>query len=43
MVIIVGVSRYDHMPSLKYSDDDAYKIYAFLKSEGHYRTIRFVC
>ncbi len=30
--VIVGVSRYEHMPSLKYSDDDAYKIYAFLKS-----------
>ncbi|HMW38566.1 MAG: caspase family protein [Saprospiraceae bacterium] len=30
--LIVGVSRYEHMPSLKYSDDDAYKIYAFLKS-----------
>ena len=30
--VIVGVSRYEHMPVLKYSDDDAYKIYAFLKS-----------
>ncbi|MEO6693451.1 MAG: caspase family protein, partial [Saprospiraceae bacterium] len=30
--VVVGVSRYEHMPSLKYSDDDAYKIYAFLKS-----------
>lgn len=30
--LVVGVSRYVHMPSLKYSDDDAYKIYAFLKS-----------
>ncbi len=30
--VVVGVSRYVHMPALKYSDDDAYKIYAFLKS-----------
>ena len=30
--VIVGVSRYTHMPVLNYSDDDAYRIYAFLKS-----------
>ena len=30
--VIVGVSRYTHMPSLKYTDDDAYHLYAFLKS-----------
>ncbi len=30
--VIVGVSAYDHMPALKYPDDDAYLIYAFLKS-----------
>ena len=30
--VIVGVSSYDHMPVLKYPDDDAYRIYAFLKS-----------
>ena len=30
--VIVGVSSYAHMPSLKYTDDDAYQIYAFLKS-----------
>jgi hypothetical protein len=30
--VIVGIARYEHMPTLKYSDDDAYKIYAFLKS-----------
>lgn len=30
--VVVGVSRYTHMPVLKYSDDDAYRIYAFLKS-----------
>ncbi len=30
--VLVGVSRYTAMPSLKYSDDDAYQMYAFLKS-----------
>lgn len=30
--VIVGVARYSHMPVLKYTDDDAYQIYAFLKS-----------
>ena len=30
--VVIGVSRYQHMPVLKYSDDDAYRIYAFLKS-----------
>lgn len=30
--VIVGVAAYNHMPSLRYTDDDAYKIYAFLKS-----------
>ncbi|MEP7321511.1 MAG: caspase family protein [Saprospiraceae bacterium] len=30
--VVVGVARYDHMPVLKYADDDAYQIYAFLKS-----------
>ncbi len=30
--VIVGISKYEHMPSLKYADDDAYRIYAFLKS-----------
>ncbi|MEP7267786.1 MAG: caspase family protein [Saprospiraceae bacterium] len=30
--VIIGVARYEHMPALKYSDDDAYKIYAFMKS-----------
>ena len=29
---IVGIATYTHMPSLKYTDDDAYQIYAFLKS-----------
>ena len=30
--VIVGIAAYNHMPSLRYTDDDAYKIYAFLKS-----------
>jgi hypothetical protein len=30
--VIVGVGRYSHMPTLKFTDDDAYQIYAFLKS-----------
>lgn len=30
--IIVGVAIYNHMPSLNYTDDDAYKMYAFLRS-----------
>lgn len=30
--VIVGVSRYENFETLKYSDDDAYRIYAFLKS-----------
>lgn len=30
--VVIGVSRYNHMPVLRYSDDDAYRIYAFLKS-----------
>jgi len=30
--LIVGISRYEHMPALKYSDDDAYRMYAFYKS-----------
>lgn len=30
--LIVGVSRYVHFPTLKYTDDDAYRVYAFLKS-----------
>jgi hypothetical protein len=29
--VIVGVSRYSSMPSLKYTDDDAFKIHAFFK------------
>jgi len=31
-VILVGVGRYTAMPSLKYTDDDAYKLYGFFKS-----------
>lgn len=30
--VLVGVSTYTTMPSLKYTDDDAYRMYAFLKS-----------
>ncbi len=30
--VIVGVGRYQHMQTLKYTDDDAYRMYAFLKS-----------
>ncbi len=30
--VVVGIGRYKHMPVLKYTDDDAYHIYAFLKS-----------
>lgn len=30
--VVVGVARYGHMPVLKYTDDDAYHVYAFLKS-----------
>lgn len=29
---VVGVATYNHMPSLRYTDDDAYHFYAFLKS-----------
>lgn len=30
--VIIGVAQYSHMPVLKYADDDAYRVYAFLKS-----------
>jgi hypothetical protein len=30
--VIVGVANYNHLPALKYTDDDAYQLYAFLKS-----------
>ncbi|MBK9254779.1 MAG: caspase family protein [Saprospiraceae bacterium] len=30
--LVVGVASYNHMQSLKYTDDDAYQLYAFLKS-----------
>ena len=32
--MIVGVASYNHMPALRYTDDDAYRLYAFLKSPG---------
>jgi hypothetical protein len=30
--VVVGIATYQHMPSLRYTDDDAYQFYAFLKS-----------
>jgi hypothetical protein len=30
--VIIGVADYDHMRVLRYPDDDAYRMYAFLKS-----------
>lgn len=30
--VVVGAARYTHMPVLSYTDDDAYQLYAFLKS-----------
>lgn len=30
--VIIGAARYTHMPVLRYTDDDAYQVYAFLKS-----------
>ncbi|MEM9918556.1 MAG: caspase family protein [Bacteroidota bacterium] len=30
--LVVGISSYSHMPALRYTDDDAYRMYAFLKS-----------
>ncbi len=30
--VVIGVSSYSHMPPLRYTDDDAYRIFAFLKS-----------
>ncbi len=32
--LVVGVASYNHMPTLRYTDDDAYRLYAFLKSPG---------
>ncbi|GAA5219473.1 caspase family protein [Membranihabitans marinus] len=31
-LVIVGISRYENFKTLKYSDDDAYRVYAFFKS-----------
>jgi hypothetical protein len=33
-VIIVGISSYTHMPTLKYADDDAWKMYGFFKNNS---------
>lgn len=30
--VIIGVAAYNHMPVLRYTDDDAYRIHSFLKS-----------
>ncbi|MBC6993446.1 caspase family protein [Neolewinella lacunae] len=30
--VVVGAARYTHMRTLKYTDDDAYQLFAFLKS-----------
>ncbi|HMO39269.1 MAG TPA: caspase family protein [Saprospiraceae bacterium] len=30
--VVIGAARYSYMPVLRYTDDDAYQIYAFLKS-----------
>ena len=30
--VVVGAAQYLHMPALRYTDDDAYQLYAFLKS-----------
>ncbi len=30
--LLIGVAAYDHMPALKYTDDDAYRMHSFLKS-----------
>lgn len=30
--VVIGVAAYNHMPVLRYTDDDAYRIFSFLKS-----------
>lgn len=30
--VVIGVAQYNHMPVLRYTDDDAYRMYAFFKS-----------
>jgi hypothetical protein len=30
--VVIGIGSYNHMPTLRYTDDDAYRMYAFLKS-----------
>lgn len=30
--VIIGVAQYAHMPALRFADDDAYRLFAFLKS-----------
>lgn len=30
--VVIGIGAYTHMPTLRFTDDDAYRMYAFLKS-----------
>ncbi|MEM1123388.1 MAG: caspase family protein, partial [Bacteroidota bacterium] len=30
--VVIGISTYNHMPDLRFTDDDAYRMYAFFKS-----------
>lgn len=30
--VVIGAAHYNHMPTLRYTDDDAYQVFAFLKS-----------
>ena len=30
--VVIGIAAYNHMPVLRYTDDDAYRMFAFLKS-----------
>ena len=30
--VVIGIAAYEHMPALRFTDDDAYRFYAFLKS-----------
>jgi len=30
--VVIGIAAYEHMRALRYTDDDAYRVYAFLKS-----------
>lgn len=30
--VVIGIANYNHMPALRYTDDDAYRMFAFFKS-----------